>query len=91
MQLLMESVDVYVSPAFAGGNLLLTNLTGHPCVAVPSGFQENGTPVSVTFCGRMYGEAEALLAAKAYQEATPWDERHPQAFGGAPASVGSRP
>jgi Asp-tRNA(Asn)/Glu-tRNA(Gln) amidotransferase A subunit family amidase len=91
MQQLLETVDVYVSPAFAGGNLLLTNLTGHPCVAVPSGFQENGTPVSITFCGRMYGEAEALLAAKAYQEATPWDERHPSAFGGAPATVGSNP
>lgn len=80
MQRLLEGVDVYVSPAFAGGNLLVTNLTGHPCVAVPSGFQENGAPVSVTFCGRMYGEAEALQAARAYQEATPWEERHPAAF-----------
>jgi Asp-tRNA(Asn)/Glu-tRNA(Gln) amidotransferase A subunit family amidase len=78
-----------VSPAFAGGNLLITNLTGHPCVAVPSGFQENGSPVSVTFCARLYGEAAALQVARAYQEATPWDERHPQAFGGAPATVGA--
>jgi hypothetical protein len=30
----------------------------------------------------MYGEAEALEVARAYQEATPWDERHPVTFGG---------
>jgi Asp-tRNA(Asn)/Glu-tRNA(Gln) amidotransferase A subunit family amidase len=82
MQRLTEDVDAYVSPSFAGGTLLITNLTGHPCVAVPIGFQQNGDPVSITFCGRMYGEAEALEVARAYQEATPWDERHPEAFGG---------
>ena len=87
MQRLLADIDVYVSPAFAGGNLLVTNLTGHPCVAVPSGFQENGSPVSITFCGRMYGEAEALQAARAYQEATPWEERHPAAFAGTGASA----
>jgi Asp-tRNA(Asn)/Glu-tRNA(Gln) amidotransferase A subunit family amidase len=87
MQRLLETVDVYVAPAFAGGNLLVTNLTGHPCVAVPSGFQENGSPVSITFCGRMYGEAAALQLARAYQNATPWDERRPAAFvSGAPAA-----
>lgn len=83
MRQLLANIDVYVAPAFAGGNLLTTNLTGHPCVVVPSGFQENGSPVSITFCGRMYGEAEALQAARAYQEATSWDERHPATFGGA--------
>jgi Asp-tRNA(Asn)/Glu-tRNA(Gln) amidotransferase A subunit family amidase len=53
---------------------------------VPSGFQENGSPVSITFCGRMYGEAAALQLARAYQEATPWDERQPAAFGSGAAA-----
>jgi len=78
----LRDVDVYVSPAFQGGNLLVTNLTGHPCVAVPDGFREDGDPTSITFCGTMYGEAAALEAAAAYQAATPWDEAHPEAFGG---------
>jgi Asp-tRNA(Asn)/Glu-tRNA(Gln) amidotransferase A subunit family amidase len=82
MDTLLTGVDAYVVPSFEGANLLITNLTGHPCVAVPSGFLDNGDAVSVTFCGRMYGEAEALAVARAYQEATPWDERHPAAFGG---------
>jgi hypothetical protein len=30
----------------------------------------------------MYGEAAVLEVARAYQQATPWDERHPPAFGG---------
>ena len=82
MDTLLTGIDAYVAPSFEGANLLITNLTGHPCVAVPSGFLDNGDAVSVTFCGRMYGEAEALAVARAYQEATPWDERHPAAFGG---------
>ena len=82
MRTLLNGIDVYVSPSFAGQNLLITNLTGHPCVAVPDGFLEDGDPASITFCGRMYGEAEALEVAGAYQAATPWDERHPAAFGG---------
>jgi Asp-tRNA(Asn)/Glu-tRNA(Gln) amidotransferase A subunit family amidase len=82
MRTLLSGIDVYVSPAFAGQNLLVTNLTGHPCVAVPDGFLDDGDPASISFCGRMYGEAEVLEVARAYQEATPWDERHPTAFGG---------
>jgi Asp-tRNA(Asn)/Glu-tRNA(Gln) amidotransferase A subunit family amidase len=81
MQALLKDIDVYVSPAFSGANLLVTNLTGHPCIAVPDGFLDND-PASITFCGRMYGEAEALEVARAYQEATPWDEMHPVTFGG---------
>jgi Asp-tRNA(Asn)/Glu-tRNA(Gln) amidotransferase A subunit family amidase len=82
MGTLLEGIDAYVSPSFEGANLLVTNLTGHPCVVVPNGFLGNGDPASITFCGPMYGEARMLEVARAYQEATPWDERHPPAFGG---------
>jgi Asp-tRNA(Asn)/Glu-tRNA(Gln) amidotransferase A subunit family amidase len=86
MHRVLADVDAYVSPTAAGPNLVITNLTGHPCVAVPSGFAENGTPVSITFCAPMYGEAAMLEVARAYQDATPWDERHPEAFGGKPST-----
>jgi Asp-tRNA(Asn)/Glu-tRNA(Gln) amidotransferase A subunit family amidase len=81
MNELLRGVDAYVAPSFQGGNLLVTNLTGHPCVAVPDGFVD-GRPASITICAPMYGEAAALEVARAYQEATPWDKRHPAAFGG---------
>jgi Asp-tRNA(Asn)/Glu-tRNA(Gln) amidotransferase A subunit family amidase len=80
MQKLMDTIDVYVSPSFGGPNLLLTNLTSHPCVVLPNGFTEKGSPTSITFIGGLYKEAEALVVAKAYQDATDWHLRHPAMF-----------
>jgi len=73
-------VDVYLSPSFGGSNLLLTNLTGHPCVVLPNGFDEKGSPTSVTFMGRLFGEATLLAVAKAYQDATEFHLKHPPLF-----------
>jgi Asp-tRNA(Asn)/Glu-tRNA(Gln) amidotransferase A subunit family amidase len=36
-----------------------------------------GTPVSLTFLGNLYGEAELLAFAKAYQDATGFQLKHP--------------
>ena len=38
----------------------------------------SGTPVSLTFLGRLYGEAALLAFARAYQEATGFHRRHPK-------------
>jgi Asp-tRNA(Asn)/Glu-tRNA(Gln) amidotransferase A subunit family amidase len=76
----MEDVDVYIAPAFGGDNLLLTNLTGHPCVVLPNGFSEGGTPTSITLIGQLFGEANLLAAARAYQEATDHHLKHPPQF-----------
>jgi Asp-tRNA(Asn)/Glu-tRNA(Gln) amidotransferase A subunit family amidase len=73
-------VDVWLSPSFGGSNLLLTNLTGHPCVVLPNGFDEKGCPTSVTFMGRLFGEAKLLAVAKAYQDATDFHLKHPPLF-----------
>jgi Asp-tRNA(Asn)/Glu-tRNA(Gln) amidotransferase A subunit family amidase len=66
-----------VAPAFGGSNLLLTNLTGHPSVVLPNGFREDGTPTSITFMGRLFGEDKLLALAKAYQDATEFHLKHP--------------
>jgi Asp-tRNA(Asn)/Glu-tRNA(Gln) amidotransferase A subunit family amidase len=73
-------VDVYLTPTYGGDNLLLTNLTGQPCVVLPNGFTEKGTPTSITFMGRLFGEGALLAVANAYQDATDFDEKHPAAF-----------
>jgi Asp-tRNA(Asn)/Glu-tRNA(Gln) amidotransferase A subunit family amidase len=80
MEALMSMVDVYVAPSFGGSNLLLTNLTGHPCVVLPNGFNEKGSPVSISFIGKLYDEATVLAVAKRYQDATDFDEKHPAMF-----------
>ncbi len=81
MARLFADVDVVVAPTYGGQTLALTNLTGHPAVVVPSGFREDGTPVSVTFVGGLFGEDRALTLARAYQEATGWHRRVPPLFG----------
>jgi len=73
-------VDVYVVPSFGGDNLLMTNLTGHPCVVLPNGFSEEGSPVSITFVGKLFGEAEVLRIAQVYQDATEFHLAHPETF-----------
>ncbi len=77
MAKLMETVDVYVGPSFAGSNLTLCNLTGHPCVVMPNGFNNDGLPTSITFTGRLFGEATVLAVAKAVQDATDFHKKHP--------------
>jgi len=73
---LMDTVDVIVAPTNSG-QLLATNLTGHPAVILPHGFRENGTPVSLTFVGRLFDEATLLRVAHAYQQATDFHLKHP--------------
>lgn len=77
MATLMKTVDVYVCPTFEGNNLLLTNLTGHPCVVVPSGFRADGRPLSITFCGRLFDEGTLMAVAKKYQDATDFHKKRP--------------
>lgn len=75
-----KDFDVIISPSFGGTQLLTTNLTGHPCVVVPNGFNNTGSPTSISFLGKLYGEAAPLLVARAFQEATEWEDKQPPFF-----------
>jgi Asp-tRNA(Asn)/Glu-tRNA(Gln) amidotransferase A subunit family amidase len=77
-------LDAYVVPSFGGDHLLLTNLTGEPAVVVPNGFRADGTPTSITFMGRLFGEGDALAVARLYQEATGFHLKHPDLEHAAP-------
>ena len=76
MAALFETVDAYISPSF-GENLLITNLTGHPCVVVPNGAAEQ----SISFTGNLFDEATILALAKLYQQATGFHKLHPDLSG----------
>ncbi len=73
----MKGIDVYIAPSFGGNNLLLTNLTGHPAVVVPNGFDEKGSPTSISFIGNLFEEAKTLRIAKAFQDVTDFHRKHP--------------
>jgi len=76
MDKVFDQVDVYLNPSWGSPSLGITNYTGHPCVALPNGFIE-GTPTSITFTGKLFGEAEILRLAKVFQDATDFEDRHP--------------
>jgi Asp-tRNA(Asn)/Glu-tRNA(Gln) amidotransferase A subunit family amidase len=80
MEKLMKDYDVVITPSYGGNQLLVTNLTGHPCVVVPNGFDKDGNPTSISFIGGLNGEADILRVAAKYQEETSWDEMHPPLF-----------
>jgi len=75
-----KDFDVIVTPSFGGSQLLTTNLTGNPCVVVPNGFNDKGSPTSISFLGKLFGEAAVISLARAYQEATEWEEKVPPNF-----------
>jgi Asp-tRNA(Asn)/Glu-tRNA(Gln) amidotransferase A subunit family amidase len=48
-----------------------------PSDSDPAGIGGPGTPVSLTFLGKLYGEAKLLAFAKAYQDATGFQLKYP--------------
>lgn len=76
----IKNYDVLIVPSFAGSQLQITNLTGHPVVVFPIGFTEKGLPNSITLIGNLYDEATILAVAKAYQDVTRFNKTHPEKF-----------
>jgi Asp-tRNA(Asn)/Glu-tRNA(Gln) amidotransferase A subunit family amidase len=73
-------VDVYVNPSWHSNSLFITNMTGQPSITVPNGMNAEGTPTSITFTGKLFGEQALVDIAAAYQAATKWDNLHPEGF-----------
>ncbi len=76
----IKDYDVVICPSYGGDQLLMTNLTGHPCVVVPNGFDEKNHPTSISFIGNLYDEATILSFVKMYQDNTEYDDVHPEFF-----------
>jgi Asp-tRNA(Asn)/Glu-tRNA(Gln) amidotransferase A subunit family amidase len=77
---LIDAYDVIITPPETGDQLAITNLTGNPSLTLPNGFLSNGMPSGITFIGKHFGEANLLAFAKAYQERTGFQLKHPPAF-----------
>ena len=73
----MEQIDVFVAPSLSDVVLMLTNLTGHPCVVVPNGFIDDKEPTSITFVGGLFKDTQTALIAHRFQEATDFRRRQP--------------
>jgi len=80
VQEFMKDYDVIIVPTYGGNQLSITNLTGNPVVCLPMGFDKDGLPQSISFLGKLYDEASILEAAKAYQDKTGHNKKHPEKF-----------
>lgn len=80
MQEFFTTVDVVITPTYAGSQLAITNLTGHPALCMPTGFSRQGLPTSITLLANLYGEANLLSVGKALQQNTGWEDVHPPKF-----------
>ena len=78
MDALMSKYDAFITPTNSA-SLGLTNLTGHPAVALRAGFVANA-PVEIMVTGRLYDEAMTLRVALAYERATNWNAITPSDF-----------
>ena len=53
------------------------NVTGNPALAVPTGFSENGLPLSMQIVADQFNEEMVYRVAAAYERDTDWTKTHP--------------
>jgi Asp-tRNA(Asn)/Glu-tRNA(Gln) amidotransferase A subunit family amidase len=76
----MEPWDVIITPSFGNRQLAITNLTGHPALCMPIGFNKQGLPNSITFLSNLFREEELVKLGTFFQSVTEHDEKHPDRF-----------
>jgi len=68
-----KDMDVLVGSALGP-----TNLTGHPEIAFPHGFDSKGQPAVLRLTGKLFGDADILLLAHAFQRRTDFHRKRPK-------------
>ncbi|MFT7236298.1 MAG: Asp-tRNA(Asn)/Glu-tRNA(Gln) amidotransferase A subunit family amidase [Cyclobacteriaceae bacterium] len=76
----MKDFDVIITPSFGGTQMLMTNLTGHPCLVLPNGSYAKETPGSITLLGNHFDEASILRFGEYLQSITDYHKEHPVMF-----------
>ena len=51
------------------------NVTGHPAIAVPTGYSSDGMPLAMQIIGRPFDEVMVYRFAQAFEQATEWHTR----------------
>lgn len=81
---LFRYLDALVHPTTQGELLMALNLTGHPSVCAPAGFEApaadskaRGNQRSITFSGQLFAEAKLVALLEAWQDATLFHREHP--------------
>jgi Asp-tRNA(Asn)/Glu-tRNA(Gln) amidotransferase A subunit family amidase len=77
---LFSEYDFIIAPTFGGNQLTITNLTGHPCLVLPNGFDAGGNPTTITLLGNLYREDLLCEAGYLYQQKTGFYRLKPPLF-----------
>jgi Asp-tRNA(Asn)/Glu-tRNA(Gln) amidotransferase A subunit family amidase len=77
MNKLFADLDVIVAPTWRGKQLLYSNMSGHPSIVIPNGLKSGSNPASICFLGKLFGEAEIIQLANAYQAVTDFHRQRP--------------
>ena len=77
---IVKDYDVIISPTFGKNQMIITNLTGHPVISVPNGFDKKGNPTSISFIGNYHNENKILYLANLYQSKTKLHKNIPSGF-----------
>jgi len=57
------------------------NMSGHPTISLPGGFDASGLPLGFQLVGPHLGESTLIRAGHAYQQDTAWHRRRPRGGG----------
>ena len=77
MAKLFSEVDVIVAPTWRGPQMLYSNMAGYPSIAIPNGDKTGGSQAAICLVGRLFGEADLVRLASAYQAATTFHKQRP--------------
>jgi len=70
------NLNAMIGPSYAGGMLLITNNTGHPCITIRAGFRSNNRPHGFTIWGRLYDEGTMCrIAMELEKQLNVWQTR----------------
>lgn len=80
MHEIMKDYDVIVTTSFGGAQLPITNLTGHPALCLPNGFNEQGAPTSITLLANLFEEEKLVMLGNLIQQNSDWQAKRPPMF-----------
>jgi aspartyl-tRNA(Asn)/glutamyl-tRNA(Gln) amidotransferase subunit A len=58
------------------------NLSGHPAITVPNGWNDAGLPIGLQLVGRWGHDRDLLRLAAMLEQVRPWTQRRPPHWGG---------
>lgn len=69
----LDPVEMYLGDLYT----LAANLSGHPAINAPVGFDQNGLPVGLQLIANYWSESQLLSVVHQYQQATTWHNARP--------------